>query len=116
MPLSILRGVTLLFMAAALLSALLTGVLAGVFCLCSQESIQRMIRQDGLLYIFGGRWLAFFAFGSVLATGIAALHLLISLLARRHNWAAFRRDFLVALVLQLIAAFAGSLLFAYSIA
>ena len=116
MTISIPRGVTPFFMAFAVLSALGTGILAGTFCLCSHESIQRMLRQDGLLHIFGARWLGFFIFGIVLATGIAALHLLVSLLARRHNWAAFRQDFLVALVLQLIATFAGSLLFTHSIA
>ncbi|NVO86159.1 hypothetical protein [Hymenobacter terrestris] len=73
-----------------------------------------MVQQDGLLLIFGKRWISFSIFGAVLAAGVALLQLFVTLF-NNHNLGKTKRIFLLALALQLVAAFVGSLLFTYSI-
>ncbi|NVO30394.1 hypothetical protein [Hymenobacter lapidiphilus] len=109
------RGVNSFLLLLSCIGALGNAVAASVFCLCSHESIQRLIQQDGLLIIFSKRWLGFFIFGAVLAAGVALLQLFITSFSHK-NWGKTKWIFLLALALQLMAAFVGSLLFTYSIA
>ena len=110
-----MRGVSSFLLLLSCISAVGNAVVASVFCLCSHESIQRMVQQGGLLLIFGKRWLGFFIFGTMLAAGIALLQLFATS-CNHQNWDKTKRIFLLALALQLVAAFVGSLLFTYSIA
>ncbi|RAK67016.1 hypothetical protein [Hymenobacter edaphi] len=97
-----------------LLSGSCTGFWAAVFFLGSEETMARMVQADGLLKIFALRWLGFAAFGGLCAPGLGLLSWAGRALGLGHGWARPKQVFRLALVLQLVWALLGCLVFAYA--
>ena len=87
---------------------------SSVFFLGSHESIQNLIKAEGITVLAFKRFVGFALLGILLSFGIALMSLLVQLLSKKKDFLEPFHVFVVSSVFQIFCSFIGSLIFMYN--
>ncbi|WP_460612330.1 hypothetical protein [Hymenobacter seoulensis] len=105
----------LLYLVLYVASGAFTLFWASVFFLGSEHTAHHLIVEQGLFILFLKRFLGFSLLGGLIAVSMATISIILTALRREQQWSEPKQVFQRALLVQVLCALVGSLLFTISI-